>query len=68
MRAATQQITVGSPVRFDSDHGFQTGKVADIKADLSNGRRIAAVQVPGALDGQPWHIPVDELQPATKAT
>jgi hypothetical protein len=63
MRASTQ-IGVGTDVKFDSDHGTQLGKVADIKSDVTNGRRVAAVQVPGTLDGQPWHVPVDQLRPA----
>ncbi len=64
MRASIPDITVGSNVQFDSDHGIQLGKIAEIKADVSNGRRVAAIEVAGALDGQPWHVPVDELQRA----
>jgi hypothetical protein len=63
MKAVTP-ITVGAAVRFDSEVGPQDGQVSEIKRDLTNGRQVAAVEVPGALDGQPWHIPVDELQPA----
>ena len=66
MRAITK-IDIGSSVKFDSDHGTQLGKVADIKSDVSNGRRVAAVEVCGALDGQPWHVPVDQLQPVAGA-
>jgi hypothetical protein len=54
-------ITAGTPVKFDSEHGPQEGVVSDILRDLSNGRKVAAVQVEGALDGQPWSIPVDQL-------
>jgi hypothetical protein len=63
MRAIDISIGVGADVKFDSDHGTQLGKVADIKSDVTNGRRVAAVHVAGTLDGQPWHVPVDQLQP-----
>lgn len=67
MSAATTTIAVGADVKFDSDHGTQLGKVAEIKADVTNGRRVAAVIVAGTMNGQPWHVPVDELQPARRA-
>ncbi|WGG48954.1 hypothetical protein [Rugamonas sp. DEMB1] len=54
-------ITAGTPVKFDSEHGPQEGVVSDILRDLSNGRKVAAVQVEGALDGRPWTIPLDQL-------
>lgn len=65
MRAIDTAITVGADVKFDSDHGTQMGKVADIKSDVSNGRRVAAVQVAGTLDGRPWQVPVDQLRHAS---
>jgi hypothetical protein len=64
MRAAANPITVGTPVKFDSEHGTQLGKVSAMKTDLSNGCSVAAVEVPGTLDGQPWHVPVTQLQHA----
>lgn len=64
MRAQDNIIDIGAPVKFDSEHGPQCGTVSAIKADLGNGRRVAAVQVPGTLDGQPWHVPLDQLQHA----
>lgn len=65
MRAIDTSIDVGASVKFDSDHGTQHGKVTGIKSDVTNGRRVAAVEVAGALDGQPWHVPVDQLERAT---
>jgi hypothetical protein len=62
MRAHNDAITVGTDVKFDSDAGIQQGKVCEIKGDVTNGRRIAAVHVAGSLDNQPWHVPVDQLQ------
>ena len=62
MRALDITVGVGAHVQFDSEHGTQLGKVADIRSDVTNGRRVAAVQVVGAMNGQPWMVPVDELQ------
>lgn len=56
-------ITIGTAVLFDSD-GPQAGTVEDIKLDVGNGQRIALVNVPGTLDGTPWHMPIDQLQRA----
>lgn len=67
MRTIDTAVRVGAHVQFDSDHGTQLGKVAEIKSDVSNGRRVAAVQVPGAMNGQPWLVPVDELKPSSQA-
>ncbi len=61
-RAVVNPIVIGSPVKFDSEHGVQQGKVCAMKTDLSNGCSVAAVEVPGTLDGQPWHVPVIQLQ------
>lgn len=62
-----KHITIGTRVEFDSDHGPQTGVVAEIKPDLGNGQRIAVVRVANTLDGAPWHMPVDQLQRAAAA-
>lgn len=67
MRGNSSGVCVGAHVQFESDHGIQMGKVAEIKADVSNGRRVAAIEVAGSLDGQPWHVPVDQLLPASHA-
>lgn len=57
-------IAVGEPVLFDSEEGIQHGKVAQIKPDVTNGRRVASVTVAGTLNGQPWLVPLDELRHA----
>lgn len=67
MRNVGTIIDIGTPVKFDSDQGTQHGKVTQIKPDLSNGRRVAAVAVAGTLNGQPWLVPVDELRHAKAA-
>lgn len=55
-------ITIGTPVAFDSEHGPQTGTVADIKSDIGNGQSIAIIQVAGCLDNTPWQMPLNQLQ------
>lgn len=67
MRVDHDAIGEGTHVKFDSEHGPQEGKVAQIKADVTNGRRVAAVHVAGTMDGQPWHVPVDQLRRAASA-
>lgn len=59
-----QDITIGTPVQFDSDEGPQRGRIAELKSDLSNGQRIALVDVPGTMNGRPWEIPVNDLKQA----
>lgn len=63
----TNNITIGTAVHFDSEHGPQSGKVLSIKTDLSNGCRVALVKVPGTLNGEPWPMPVAQLQPVMAA-
>lgn len=60
--AMMQPITPGAHVTFDSEHGPQRGTVAEIRADLGNGQRIALISVPGTLDGAPWCLPVEQLR------
>jgi len=60
-------IGPGSAVKFDSENGPQTGTVHEIKTDISNGAKVALVRVAGTLGGQPWRIPVNELQHAEAA-
>ena len=60
-------IAVGTPVYFDTEHGPQSGQVLSIKTDLSNGCRVAQVRVEGTLNGEPWTLPVAQLQRATAA-
>lgn len=57
-------ITIGTKVKFESDDGPRTGRVADFKPDISNGQRIALVDVAGTLNRMPWQIPVTELKAA----
>jgi RNase H-fold protein (predicted Holliday junction resolvase) len=64
MKSSTD-IVIGTPVSFDSDHGPQRGTVHSFKSDLSNGRRVAMVKVQGTLNGEPWAMPVEQLQCAT---
>jgi hypothetical protein len=56
------KIGPGSPVTFESDAGPQRGTVAEIKTDLTNGAKIASVQVTGTLGDAPWTMPVNELR------
>ncbi|KQW97115.1 hypothetical protein ASC94_09995 [Massilia sp. Root418] len=63
----TKDITIGTPVSFDTDHGPQRGQVLSFKTDLSNGCRVALVKVPGTLNGEPWAMPVAQLQHAVAA-
>ncbi|WP_027864279.1 hypothetical protein [Massilia alkalitolerans] len=60
-------IGPGSAVKFDSEAGPQTGTVHEIKTDISNGAKVALVRVAGTLGGQPWRVPVNELQHAEAA-
>lgn len=60
-------IGPGSTVKFDSEDGPQTGTVHEIKTDLTNGAKVALVRVEGTLSGQPWRVPVNELQHAEAA-
>lgn len=62
MRSPIVPVVIGDTVQFDSEHGPQVGTIADIKSDVSSGCRVAAVQVADTLDGQPWHVPVVQLQ------
>ena len=62
-----KDIAIGSPVSFDTDHGPQRGQVLSFKTDVSNGCRVALVKVPGTLNGEPWTLPVAQLQRATAA-
>lgn len=55
-------ITVGTKVKFDTEHGLQRGTVADIKQDISNAQSIAIVDVPGTQSGAPWKMPLNDLQ------
>lgn len=67
MNQNTNIITTGTTVKFDSDEGPQTGTVHEIKTDIGNGAKVALVRVEGTLDGQPWRVPVNELQHAEAA-
>lgn len=58
----TNTIKIGARVAFDSEDGPQQGTVSGFKADLGNGRSHALVKVTGTLNGEPWTIPVDQLQ------
>lgn len=64
-----QQNTIGpgTTVKFDSEAGPQTGTVHEIKTNIGNGAKVALVRVEGTLGGQPWRIPVNELQHAEAA-
>lgn len=61
------EIGPGSAVKFDSEAGPQTGTIHEIKTDIGNGAKVALVRVEGTLGGQPWRIPVNELQHAEAA-
>ncbi|KRB73469.1 hypothetical protein [Noviherbaspirillum sp. Root189] len=56
-----QNITTGTRVTFDSEHGPQHGTVAEIKPHIGNGQSIAVIQVKGTQNGSPWQVPVNEL-------
>ncbi len=56
-----QLITPGASVSFDSADGPQRGTVRALAIDISNGRKVAAIEVPGTLDGTPWVMPIAEL-------
>ena len=56
------QITVGTHVEFDTEHGPQAGIIEDIRHDLGNGQRIAVICVPGTLNRTSWMIPIEQLQ------
>ncbi|UGQ45101.1 hypothetical protein [Massilia endophytica] len=60
-------IGPGSAVTFDTEHGSQTGTVETIQTDITNGARIAAVSVPGAMNGAPWKVLVNDLKPVLEA-
>ncbi len=55
-------ILIGSEVVFDSEHGIQTGRVANILPNIGSGPAVAIVQVEGTLSNAPWQMPVDQLQ------
>lgn len=57
-------ITVGTPVTFDSEDGPQRGTVRGFKPDVTNGQRFALVKVPGTLGGEPWQLPINQLERA----
>jgi len=59
------RIAIGTTVTFDSDEGPQRGTVHALKPDLGNGQKYALVKVPGTLNGEPWAMPIDQLQRAT---
>lgn len=61
------EIGPGSAVNFDSEDGPQTGIVHEIKTNIGNGAKVALVRVEGTLDGQPWHVPVNDLTHAEAA-
>lgn len=55
------RITPGASVAFDSADGPQRGTVRALATDITNGRKVAAIEVPGTLDGTPWVMPVADL-------
>ncbi len=57
-------ITVGTDVTFDSDDGPQRGTVCGFKPDVTNGRQFALVKVAGTMGGEPWQLPVNQLERA----
>lgn len=54
-------ISPGVRVAFDTPDGPQEGTVRALATDVSNGRKVAAIEVPGTLDSQPWVMPVADL-------
>ena len=54
-------ISPGVRVSFDTADGPQQGTVRALATDISNGRKVAAIEVPGTLDGLPWVMPVVDL-------
>lgn len=56
------QITKGTRVGFDSEHGPQKGTVIGILQDIGNGQRVAAVEVDWQMSGFVWQVPVNDLQ------
>lgn len=55
------EITAGSRVKFDSDHGPQKGTVIDVKRDIANGEGFAVIEVDHALAGCVWQVPLTKL-------
>jgi len=63
-----QHIGRGNTVAFETPEGPQRGTVKETLLDVSNGRRIAVIDVPGTMEGRPWLMPVSDLQLAPATT
>lgn len=57
-----EQITAGTRVEFDSEHGTQKGTVIGVMEDVGKGQHFAAVEVDHILPGCVWQVPLNELQ------
>lgn len=57
-----QNISTGTPVTFDSEHGPQRGTVSGIKRDVTNAQQWAVVEIDHDLPGILMNVPLDKLQ------
>ncbi|WP_395008575.1 hypothetical protein [Undibacterium sp.] len=58
------QITRGSRVKFEKDGATLTGTVFHIVNDISNGRKMAVIEIEHKLPGITVTMPFDELRAA----